>query len=69
MARARTKEEWLHTSQVLQMLANVNRDPKKRRKPYTWKDFHPMYAPKRKGPPGRVSISDVLVKYGLKPKE
>lgn len=69
MARARIKEEWLHTSRILEMLANINRDPKRRRKPYSWKDFHPMYIPKTKDPSGRVAISDVLVAWGLKQEQ
>jgi hypothetical protein len=66
MARARLKEDWLHTSRILEMLANVNRDRKRRRKPYSWKDFHPLYMPKKSDPSRRVSISDVLVAFGLK---
>ena len=69
MARARIKEEWLHTSRILEMLANVNRDPKRRRKPYSWKDFHPLYMPKKNDPSRRVAISDVLVAWGLKQEQ
>ena len=69
MARARIKEDWLHTSHILEMLANVNRDPKRRRKPYSWKDFHPMFIRKEKSQSGRVSISDVMCAVGLKQKE
>ncbi len=29
MAESRSREEWLHTSSILALLANVNRDPKK----------------------------------------
>ena len=29
MAQARSRQAWAHTSTVLAMLANVNRDPKK----------------------------------------
>ena len=68
MARARIKEDWLHTSRIIETLANINRDPKKRRKPYTWKDFHPMWVAKRKGKDNRVSIGDVLTAWGLKKK-
>jgi hypothetical protein len=41
MAEGRIRESWNHTSVVLAMLANVNRDPRKGRalRPA---DFHPM---------------------------
>lgn len=35
--------EWLHTAQVLAMMANVNRDPKRRPSPYTASDFMPHF--------------------------
>ena len=41
MAEARVDAEWNHTSAVLAMLANVNRDPKKRG-PYHPEEFHPL---------------------------
>ena len=40
MAEARSRENWAHTSSVLAMLANVNRDPKKT-KPFKPSDFDP----------------------------
>ena len=39
MAEARARQAWAHTSTVLAMLANVNRDPKKHG-PYRPEDFH-----------------------------
>ncbi len=45
MAEARAKENWTHTSSVLAMIANVNRDPKKSRA-FRPDDFNP-YAAKR----------------------
>jgi len=41
MAEARVDAEWNHTSAVLAMLANVNRDPKKQSL-YHPEDFHPL---------------------------
>ena len=41
MAEARVDAEWNHTSAVLAMLANVNRDPKKHG-PYRPEEFHPL---------------------------
>ncbi|MCK4603005.1 MAG: hypothetical protein KAU28_11095 [Phycisphaerae bacterium] len=46
MAEAKARDEWNHTSAVLAMLANVNRDPKKGRG-FRPDDFNP-YAAKRK---------------------
>ena len=40
MAEGRVDAEWNHTSAILAMLANVNRDPKKHG-PYRPEDFHP----------------------------
>lgn len=41
MAEGRMDAEWNHTSAILAMLANVNRDPKKHG-PYRPEDFHPL---------------------------
>ena len=46
MAEARGRDAWAHTSAVLALLANVNRDPKKTR-PFKPADFDP-YAVKDK---------------------
>jgi len=40
MAEARVDAEWNHTSAILAMLANVNRDPK--HSSYHPEDFHPL---------------------------
>jgi len=47
MAEARGRDNWAHTSAILALIANVNRDPKKTRAykpadfdPYTAKDRH-----------------------------
>jgi hypothetical protein len=42
MAEARCAVWWNHTSAVLALIANVNRDPRRRSKPYESSDFHPM---------------------------
>jgi len=46
MAEAAQRERWQHTSCVLAMLANVNRDPKRTRR-FRPDDFNP-FAPRRK---------------------
>ena len=46
MGEARSKVQWSHTSAVLALLANINRDPKKHPSPFTVDQFNP-HAPKR----------------------
>jgi mitochondrial fission protein ELM1 len=41
LAEGQGRERWAHTSLVCSILANANRDPKKRRKPYKPDDFNP----------------------------
>ncbi len=48
MAEAKGKDNWQHTSAVLALLANINRDPKKQ-KAFTPEDFNPYRkAPEKK---------------------
>ena len=64
MAEARGREAWAHTSAVLAMTANVNRDPK-RTKAFKSADFNPYEVAKRKAVRGKADISilkDVFVK-------
>ena len=42
MAEARAEDKWSHTSAVLAMIANANRDSKKKTTPYKPADFNPM---------------------------
>lgn len=48
MADAKMDQDWNHTSEVLALIANANRDPKKRREPFTSDDFHPLREKKSK---------------------
>jgi hypothetical protein len=41
MAEGKVSESWNHTSQLLALIANVNRDPKKTRA-FKPADFHPF---------------------------
>jgi len=41
MAKARERSEWRRTAETLSLLANVNRDPKRRSRPFTADDFDP----------------------------
>lgn len=56
MAEGRTQENWNHTSAVLAMVANVNRDPKKGRalRPA---DFHPLATAHPEPPPPKAPVS------------
>ena len=49
MQRGRMRLEWGQTSAILAMLANGNRNAKKRPEPFLPDDFNPM-AEKRKAP-------------------
>ena len=42
MADARRKDQWSHTAAVMALTANVHRNPKKRSRPYSPVDFHPL---------------------------
>ena len=48
MAEARGRDRWAHTSAILALVANVNRDPKKTR-PYKPADFDPYRAKGKHG--------------------
>lgn len=48
MAEARQSDEWNRTALLAAILANTNRDPKKRPRPYEIQDFHPQLIKKRK---------------------
>ena len=50
MAEAKSRENWNHTSTVLAMIANVNRDPKKSRA-FRPDDFNPYAARLKQGVP------------------
>lgn len=41
MREARRLDQWLHTAQLMALLANCHRDQKKQRRPYSVRDFLP----------------------------
>ena len=47
MADAVIQERWNHTAQLLATLCEVNRNPKKRRSPFTADEFHPYLRARR----------------------
>ena len=48
MAEGRDRHLWNHTSAVLAMLANANRDTKKRKRPFGPDEFNPYTAHSRR---------------------
>lgn len=64
MADARLRADWAHTSNLLCLLANINRNPQRRSRPFQPSDFDPFAGPRRKG--GKVSVArlaDEIMKY------
>jgi hypothetical protein len=55
-ARAKAQHDWNQTSSIMAVIANTNRDPKRRAKPYEPRDFNPYAPPKQRV---RVSASEV----------
>jgi hypothetical protein len=49
MAEAARKEHWQHTAWLAAMIANANRDPRRKPSPYTPDDFNPMVFGKKRG--------------------
>ena len=41
MSNARQSEKWNHTASLMALIANINRNTKKRRRPFQPKEFHP----------------------------
>ena len=63
MATARRRDAWERTAWVLAMIANCNRDPKKKATPYTPDDFNPMAARTKAAEP-TVSVADLKTMFG-----
>jgi len=49
MAEARARSEWAQTSSMMALVANVNRNPRRRRRPYRPDDFNPFAQGSREG--------------------
>jgi hypothetical protein len=49
MVGARRQDQWSHTAAVMALVANVHRNPKKRARPFSPAEFHPLV--ERKTPP------------------
>jgi hypothetical protein len=59
MAEARGRDNWAHTSAILALVANVNRDPKKTRA-YKPSDFDPYSAREKRDEAIEVTQMAVL---------
>ncbi len=59
MFDARRSGNWAHTSEILAMLANVNRDPKKRA-PFSASDFNPCRKPLNRKPVSKKEAFSIL---------
>jgi len=60
MTRARQEESWQHTAWLAAMIANANRDPKRRPQPFVPDEFNPMV--KRKSRPGVIEVNEETIK-------
>lgn len=58
MFRGRVEHDWSQTSEILAVLYNVNRDPKKQRKAWKASDFNP-YASKEKAKPRMATDAEM----------
>jgi hypothetical protein len=67
MAEGRSRSEWGHTSSVLCLMANLNRDPKATPRPFTPADFDP-HEKARAAAPAKVTMGEVKdILMGLRP--
>jgi pyruvate-formate lyase-activating enzyme len=56
MVDEREDRQWYHTASIMAMIAEVHRDAKKHRKPYSAIQFHPMHRNKPVAPVEQVDI-------------
>lgn len=59
MADATRREAWQHTAWLSAMIANANRDPKKKPSPFQPDDFNPLAKRDRKA--GAVIVDDETI--------
>lgn len=60
MSEGLGRERWAHTSAILALVANVNRDPKKRARPYKPDDFNPYRDRESKKRPRRSASKEEM---------
>jgi hypothetical protein len=61
MAEGRQRDNWAHTSSILALTANCNRDPKKQRA-FTPNDFDP-FAVKEKNRKSTMSLEEMKMRF------
>lgn len=66
MVEARQRDNWTHTSAILALTANINRDPKKT-KVFQPDDFNPFVAQQRKHEADHVSLEEMKGLFTGKP--
>ena len=59
MAEATRREAWQHTAWLSAMIANANRDPKKKPSPFQPDDFNPLARRDRKA--GAVVVDETTI--------
>jgi len=64
MADGRLRSQWRQLGELCSLVANVNRDNKKRRKPYVWTDWFPYSLEKlEKQREPEVSMSEIIAMF------
>lgn len=63
MARGRQRENWMHTSQLMALLANIHRGEES--DAMSWEHWHPHYDP----PEPPEATRDQLIAFGFRPVE
>ncbi len=69
MVEARQRDQWQHTAQVLCLVANCNRDEKRRSSPYEPWEFHPLELRDRRPVKQRIPWKAFEGLCGLDPDE
>lgn len=68
MAEARREHDWAIASSHMALLAEVNRDRKRRRKPYRPADFNPLITAKQPAIPTSVQQLSAVLGVQFTPK-
>jgi hypothetical protein len=59
MVQARRQEAWQHTAWLAAMIANANRDPKRRPQPFMPDEFNPMVKRHRRA--GAIKVNEETI--------
>lgn len=66
MAQGRDKPEWGRAAAIMALLANINRDQKKKPRPYESSDFDPYHEKDKDVLPGDITDLKCFLKDGGK---